>query len=80
MKMASSGTVTLGGIPVDTSELDFTDDSSKVGRIKTANIALIVLVVLFVGLRLFVRIRIVRKVFVDDSMAAQCYIFAAPIG
>ncbi|KAH7361092.1 hypothetical protein BKA66DRAFT_213953 [Pyrenochaeta sp. MPI-SDFR-AT-0127] len=79
MKMASSGTVTVGGIPVDTSELNFNDNSSKVASIKTANITLIVLVVLFVGLRLFVRIRIVRKVFVDDILIVLAAVFTTAL-
>jgi hypothetical protein len=64
--MASSNLV-VGGVPIDTSHFDFSDHSSNVQSVRTANITLISLVALFVGLRLFVRTYIVRKIFMDDG-------------
>jgi hypothetical protein len=67
VQMSSANTVTFAGIAVDVNELDFDIHSSRVASVKTANITLIVLVGLFVGLRLFVRLHMVRKIFTDDG-------------
>lgn len=56
----------VGRVPVDTSGFDFSDRSSNVRHVKTANAALITLVGLFVALRILVRAFMVRKLFVDD--------------
>ncbi|KAF2877998.1 hypothetical protein BDV95DRAFT_633475 [Massariosphaeria phaeospora] len=70
------GTITVvAGVAIDLSEFDFSNQSSNVQRVKTANIALIALVALFVGLRLFVRMRIVRKVFLDDVLIVFAAVF-----
>ncbi|KAF2676300.1 hypothetical protein K458DRAFT_397033 [Lentithecium fluviatile CBS 122367] len=60
--------VVVGGVPVDTSSFDFTDHSSRIANVEMANITLIVLVGCFVGLRLFVRACLVRKIFLDDIL------------
>lgn len=71
------GRVNVGGlsvdpnglsVPVDLSEFDFSDRSSHVEAVWTANVSLISLVGLFVGLRIFVRSYMMRKIFLDDSM------------
>jgi len=67
-EMLLQRTVVVGGIAVDTSSFDFNDRSSRVTAIETTNITLIILVGCFVGLRLFVRVFMVRKIFLDDSM------------
>jgi hypothetical protein len=56
------------GVPVDTSDLDFTNSSSNVESVWTANVSLITLVGLFVGLRVFVRSFMMRRIFLDDGM------------
>ncbi|KAF2115424.1 hypothetical protein BDV96DRAFT_78329 [Lophiotrema nucula] len=66
--MPSTTPVLVGGVPVDTSQFDLTDHSSNVSSVRTTNIALIILVAVFVGLRFLVRLVIVRKVFVDDIL------------
>ena len=63
--------VRVGGVEVDISSFDFSDHSSNVPSVKTANAILIVLVSCFVGLRVFVRLFIVRKIFLDDSEFAR---------
>ena len=52
---------------MDTSQFDLNDHSSRVADVHTANIILIVVVVSVVSLRLFARIRYVKRVFTDDS-------------
>jgi hypothetical protein len=59
--------VEIGGIRVDVSQFDFSDTSSKVNDVRTANIVLISLVVLTVTLRLVARTRFVRRIFADDG-------------
>lgn len=49
------------------SKFDFNDHSSRVSSIKITNILLIILVVFIVGLRLFARAVLVRKIFADDG-------------
>ncbi|KAF2478335.1 uncharacterized protein BDR25DRAFT_276256 [Lindgomyces ingoldianus] len=66
--MADSTTVIRKRYTVDTSQFDFDDHSSNSRSVRTTNITLIVLVGIFVSLRLFVRICMVRKVFVDDIL------------
>lgn len=66
--MAGSNTLIVGGVPIDTSHFDFSDHSSAVDVVRTANITLITLVGLFVGLRIFVRYYMVSKIFLDDGM------------
>jgi hypothetical protein len=74
------GHVNVGGLSVDTdglsvgvdlSEFDFSDRSSNIEAVWTANVSLISLVGLFVGLRIFVRSYVMRKMFLDDGMAQQ---------
>jgi hypothetical protein len=48
-------------------EFDLSDRSSNVEAVWTANISLIALVGLFVGLRIFVRSKMMRKMFLDDG-------------
>lgn len=71
------GRVNVGGlsidtdglsVPVDLSEFDFSDRSSNVEPIWIANVSLISLVGLFVGLRIFVRSYVMHKIFLDDGM------------
>jgi hypothetical protein len=50
--MSGANTVMFAGIPVEVSELNLNIHSSRVASVKTANITLIALVGLFVGLRL----------------------------
>jgi hypothetical protein len=59
--------VEFGGIRVDISQLDFSNTSSKVNDVRTANIVLISLVVTTVSLRLVARTRFVRRIFADDG-------------
>jgi hypothetical protein len=59
--------VEIGGIRVDISQFDFSDTSSKVNDVRTANIVLISLVLLTVTLRLVARTRFVRRIFADDG-------------
>jgi hypothetical protein len=59
--------VEFGGIRVDISQLDFSNTSSKVNDVRTANIVLISLVVTTVSLRLVARTRFVRRIFPDDG-------------
>jgi hypothetical protein len=71
-----SNYVNFGGIRVDTSQFDLNDHSSRVADVHTANIILIVVVVSVVSLRLFARIRYVKRVFTDDSTCI--YLFRTP--
>jgi len=64
---ASSDTSQFG-VPIDMSEFDFNNSSSNIENVWTVNVTLISLVGLFVGLRIFVRTYIVRKIFLDDGM------------
>ncbi|KAF2260786.1 hypothetical protein CC78DRAFT_522823 [Lojkania enalia] len=66
--MSKPGEVLIGGVSVDTGGFDFSNHASSVGIVRTTNITLIILVALFVGLRLLVRIFVVQKVFVDDVL------------
>jgi hypothetical protein len=59
--------VEIGGIRVDISQFNFSDTSSKVNDVRTANIVLISLVVLTVTLRLVARLRFVKRIFADDG-------------
>jgi hypothetical protein len=59
--------VEIGGIRVDISQFDFSNTSSRVADLRSANIILIALVVLVVSLRLFARTKFVKRVFADDS-------------
>jgi hypothetical protein len=74
--LAAMGHVSVGGVsfdfgplsvPVDTREFDYSDRSSNVEAVWTANVSLISLVGLFVGLRIFVRSYVMRKIFKDDG-------------
>ncbi|PSN61477.1 hypothetical protein BS50DRAFT_504244 [Corynespora cassiicola Philippines] len=67
--------VRVGGVEVDISSFDFSDHSSNVPSVKTANAILIVLVSCFVGLRVFVRLFIVRKIFLDDILILAAAVF-----
>ncbi|KAF1915954.1 hypothetical protein BDU57DRAFT_211131 [Ampelomyces quisqualis] len=60
--------VDIGGLHVDISQSDLSDTSSRVSRVRTANIVLISLVISIVSLRLFARIRFVKQIFVDDVL------------
>jgi hypothetical protein len=59
--------VLFGGIEVDISQFDLGDRSSRVSSIKIANIIFIILVVLTVSLRIFARVKYVRRIFADDG-------------
>ncbi|KAH7410047.1 hypothetical protein DE146DRAFT_604726 [Phaeosphaeria sp. MPI-PUGE-AT-0046c] len=59
--------VEIGGLRVDISQFDFSNTSSRVGNVRSANIILITLVVLVVSLRLFARTKFVKRVFLDDT-------------
>jgi hypothetical protein len=59
--------VELGGLRVDISQFDLSDTRSRVNDVRTANIVLISLVIVVVSLRLFARIRFVKRIFADDS-------------
>ncbi|KAF2786286.1 hypothetical protein K505DRAFT_260196 [Melanomma pulvis-pyrius CBS 109.77] len=80
--MSGPNTVMIGGVPIDLNDLDLNDHSSNVGSVKTANITLIVLVGFFVGLRLFVRAYMVRKIFADDAtnfgLGTHVWLFPLP--
>jgi len=73
--MPSNSTISVGNNLIDISELDFGDHSSHVSHIWRTNVTLIVLVAIFVGLRLLVRIFIVQKVFVDDVLILTASVF-----
>jgi hypothetical protein len=60
--------VLFGGFEVDISQFDLGDRSSRVSSVKIANIIFIILVVLIVSLRIFARVRYVRRIFADDGM------------
>jgi hypothetical protein len=60
--------VLFGGFEVDISQFDLGDRSSRVSSVKIANIIFIILVVLTVSLRIFARVRYVRRIFADDGM------------
>lgn len=59
--------VEIGGERVDISQFDLSDTSSRVNDVRTANIVLISLVILIVSLRLFARIKFVKRIFADDG-------------
>jgi hypothetical protein len=59
--------IVIGGIRVDISQFDLSDTSSKAAEVRTANIILISLVVVVVSLRLFARVKFVRRIFADDG-------------
>jgi hypothetical protein len=67
-RQRSDGSVLLfGGVTVDTSQFDFTDESTRIASIKIANIMFIVLVVSVVGARIFARAKYVHNIFTDDG-------------
>jgi hypothetical protein len=59
--------VVIGGLRVNVSQFDFSDTSSRVADVRTANIVLISLVVAIVSLRLIARTKFVKRIFADDS-------------
>jgi hypothetical protein len=63
--------VEIGGIRVDISQFDLSDTSSRVGDVRTANVVLISLVIVTVSLRLFARIKFVKRIFADDGKGMQ---------
>lgn len=63
--------VEIGGISVDISQFDLSNTSSRVNDVRTANIVLISLVIVTVSLRLFARIKFVKRIFADDGKAVQ---------
>ncbi|KAF2001363.1 hypothetical protein P154DRAFT_619388 [Amniculicola lignicola CBS 123094] len=65
----------VGSLTIDLSELDLTDRRSNVASVRIANIILITLVGLIVGLRLFVRAYLLRKIFIDDVLIIIATIF-----
>ncbi|KAF2661768.1 hypothetical protein K491DRAFT_385322 [Lophiostoma macrostomum CBS 122681] len=78
--MASFGVVTVGGMSVDTSKFDLSDHSSRSNAVRSSCIVLIALVAIFVSLRIFVRLYIIRKIFADDVliMIAATFTIALP--
>ncbi|ORY16002.1 hypothetical protein BCR34DRAFT_144800 [Clohesyomyces aquaticus] len=68
MADSNSSVIIPNGHTFDISQFNFSDHSSNVGSIHSTNITLIVLVGTVVGLRLFVRASLVRKVFLDDIL------------
>jgi hypothetical protein len=73
----SENLVEIGGLRVDISQFDFSDTSSRVSHVRTANIALISLVVSVVSLRLFARIKFLKRIFADDG-TKQTYLVPRP--
>jgi hypothetical protein len=59
--------VLFGGFEVDISQFDLGDRSSRVSSVQIANIIFIILVVLTVSLRIFARVKYVRRIFADDG-------------
>ncbi|KAF2747111.1 hypothetical protein M011DRAFT_403147 [Sporormia fimetaria CBS 119925] len=56
------------GFELDTNAVDFTDRSSNEDEVWTSNVTLISLVTIFVGLRIFARTYMMRKLFLDDVL------------
>jgi hypothetical protein len=69
--------IEIGGLRVDVSQFDLSDTSSRVSHVRTTNIVLISLVVLVVSLRLFARIKFVKRTFTDDG-TKQSYLETHP--
>jgi hypothetical protein len=70
------GNFSVGGVQLDTDEFgayvkefDFSDHSSNIDYVITANVSLISLVAIFVGLRIFVRSYFLRRLFLDDGVS-----------
>lgn len=62
-------TSAFGG--VDISQFDFNDKSSRTDSARIANGILIGLVVVVICLRLFSRLKFLKRIFVDDSKCLQ---------
>lgn len=60
--------VVFGAFEIDLSQFNFNDRSSRIGWIRVSSYIFIVLVFLAVALRVFARIRYVRRLFTDDRM------------
>ncbi|KAL5118448.1 hypothetical protein ACEQ8H_003624 [Pleosporales sp. CAS-2024a] len=71
----SGNHVEFGGLIIDVSQLNFNDHRSRVNDVRYANIVLIVLVIVTVCLRLFARIKFVKRIFPDDILIVLAAVF-----
>ncbi|KAF1836365.1 hypothetical protein BDW02DRAFT_493764 [Decorospora gaudefroyi] len=71
--------VLFGGIEVDISQFDFNDHSSRVASVKIANIIFIALVLTTVALRIFARVKYVRRIFADDILIIFAAVFTVAL-
>jgi hypothetical protein len=61
----------FGGVKVNNTQFDLSDDSTRIASVRITNTIFIVLVVSVVGVRIFARAKYVHNIFMDDG--AQPY-------